>query len=383
MAYFTMPSAGFMRAVAVAVCVPLLWAQGAAAETAVSRTSLITALQGYHMEGSTSFAFAPEVDINQQVQPQDDLAAMLGSVGLQSRRVGAVTYIEPQTTPVAAAAPVVAPEPDQEPVKEQAARSSVTGEVVLASSTNEAAPLQEVAPPVVATQAPPPLLPPLAPAPAAERHAEAAPTPEAAAQVVPASAPTVLVPPSPAQPQAVLTPPPAAPVVIAPAAVEAPATVVAVEPSAAPVPAAEPAAAAPAEAAPAPVADAIPAHVAAAVDAANDSITMESPVGVASPVVDPVVKKADSWTAERGQTLRDVLDAWCNRANVQMVWSSEFDYPLAASIAVNDSFENAVRTLLVGLSGASPQPVAKLHRQGGAGGSVLIVTTRGNTYQDR
>ncbi len=86
------------------------------------------------------------------------------------------------------------------------------------------------------------------------------------------------------------------------------------------------------------------------------------------------------WQAERGSSLRDVLQSWCDRAGVQLVWSSQFDFPLQATVSLDDTFEGAVRTLLGGFSSASPRPVAQLHRQANFGTRVLIVQTRGNRY---
>lgn len=89
-----------------------------------------------------------------------------------------------------------------------------------------------------------------------------------------------------------------------------------------------------------------------------------------------------AWSAERGQTLREVLQGWCERASVELNWSTNYDFPLKASVSIDDTFENAVRTLLTGFSGASPQPVGRLHRQANAGSRLLVIETRGNRYED-
>ncbi len=86
------------------------------------------------------------------------------------------------------------------------------------------------------------------------------------------------------------------------------------------------------------------------------------------------------WRAGRGQTLMEVLQAWSDQAGVQLYWDSKYDYPLQASLALSGSFEDAVRVILEGFDGASPQPVGKLHRQGNAGSRVLIIQSRGNIY---
>lgn len=94
------------------------------------------------------------------------------------------------------------------------------------------------------------------------------------------------------------------------------------------------------------------------------------------------VAAVGAWSAERGQTLREVLQGWCERASVELNWSTNYDFPLKASVSIDDTFENAVRTLLTGFSGASPQPVGRLHRQANAGSRLLVIETRGNRYED-
>ena len=90
----------------------------------------------------------------------------------------------------------------------------------------------------------------------------------------------------------------------------------------------------------------------------------------------------ESWTAERGESLRKVLDGWSRRSRVEFDWLSEYDYPLEASVAFTGTFENAVRNLLSGFEGAHPQPVAELHSNANLGQLVLVVQTRGNTNSD-
>jgi hypothetical protein len=85
-----------------------------------------------------------------------------------------------------------------------------------------------------------------------------------------------------------------------------------------------------------------------------------------------------SWDAERGDSLRKVMEAWSRRADIEIDWMSEYDYPLQASVHLTGTFEDAVRNLLTGFEAAHPQPVAELHSNSRAGQTVLVVTTRGN-----
>lgn len=104
-----------------------------------------------------------------------------------------------------------------------------------------------------------------------------------------------------------------------------------------------------------------------------------APLSLLGSTDSPVV---DSWTANRGDTLHDVLKDWAKRANIELTWQAEYDYPLQASVAFGGSFEEAVRALLAGFENATPQPFGTLHKNQVAGQTVLIVQTRGNKYTD-
>lgn len=88
---------------------------------------------------------------------------------------------------------------------------------------------------------------------------------------------------------------------------------------------------------------------------------------------------SDVWKAEAGEHLRAVIRRWCERAKVELVWSSEYDYPIQAGVSLTGSFEEAVRSLLSGFVDAKPQPFARLHDNPAAGQRTLVVQARGNT----
>ena len=90
----------------------------------------------------------------------------------------------------------------------------------------------------------------------------------------------------------------------------------------------------------------------------------------------------DTWTANRGDTLRKVVEDWSRRANVELSWQAEYDYPLQASVTLTGTFEEAVRNLLVGFQEAQPQPMASLYNSSSAGQAVLVVQVRGNNYNE-
>jgi hypothetical protein len=137
-----------------------------------------------------------------------------------------------------------------------------------------------------------------------------------------------------------------------------------------------------------PEVDAISDQVVTAVQSANAEAGLDTAMGVDTHPerrtfkASKAVKLPDVWSAKRGQTLRATLSDWCDRQGVQLIWRTEYDYPLAADIALEGNFETAVRNILLGFAAAAPQPVGRLHRQGTAGSAVLIISSRGNDYGD-
>ncbi|MBI1273821.1 MAG: hypothetical protein GC131_07035 [Alphaproteobacteria bacterium] len=89
---------------------------------------------------------------------------------------------------------------------------------------------------------------------------------------------------------------------------------------------------------------------------------------------------AATWTAERGKSLHDVIEEWCRRDGVELVWSAEYDYPLQASLSFTGTFEDALRGALGAFARVKPQPFGRLHSNSDAGQRVLVVEARGNNY---
>lgn len=92
--------------------------------------------------------------------------------------------------------------------------------------------------------------------------------------------------------------------------------------------------------------------------------------------------QSGQWTAKVGQMLHDVLIEWAARANVEVNWQAEYDYPIQASVVVNGTFEDAVRTMLHGFRDAKPQPLGRLHKNDALGQQVLVVTVRGGSSEE-
>ena len=80
-----------------------------------------------------------------------------------------------------------------------------------------------------------------------------------------------------------------------------------------------------------------------------------------------------TWFGAKGASLRDVLMDWSTKANVELYWDSEFDYPLKATVVVSGTFEEAVEQILVGFDKAQPRPLGRLHKNNSSGPPVLVV----------
>lgn len=88
------------------------------------------------------------------------------------------------------------------------------------------------------------------------------------------------------------------------------------------------------------------------------------------------------WHATAGQTLHEILSEWAQKANIELNWLSEYDYPVQASMTFDGNFEDAVRTLLGGFVNASPAPIGRLHHNQQLGQMALIIESRGNLYNE-
>lgn len=80
------------------------------------------------------------------------------------------------------------------------------------------------------------------------------------------------------------------------------------------------------------------------------------------------------WQAQKGFLLRDVLKDWADRADVDMYWSTDYDYRLNSNSSYEGDFETAVAAILNNFSKIRPQPYGQLHR-GGDKQDVLVVRT--------
>ncbi|MEJ0061702.1 MAG: TcpQ domain-containing protein [Alphaproteobacteria bacterium] len=222
-----------------------------------------------------------------------------------------------------------------------------------------------------------------APLPVAELPTEAPPVPSAAAAATPAGS-DMPAPVAGAPPEAMMVPLPP---------LETPATAAALPPVVDDSMIAAAAAPALAADAPPPLPPVEPAP--ASVPPAKDAVDAVQPITAAPPSDAPPVTgsvvtpspltpatqaaPAEAWKAEPGDQLRAVIKKWSERANVELVWATEYDYPIQASVNFSGSFEDAVRNLLSGFVDAKPQPFGRLHDNPTAGQRILVIETRGNS----
>ena len=78
-----------------------------------------------------------------------------------------------------------------------------------------------------------------------------------------------------------------------------------------------------------------------------------------------------SWVVASGQTLRGVLQEWCDKEGWDLVWNTSREYPIQASAVFKGRFMDVASALVRNFSRANPIPYAKFFK----GNRVLVVTT--------
>ena len=96
------------------------------------------------------------------------------------------------------------------------------------------------------------------------------------------------------------------------------------------------------------------------VDASADA---EAPITMTDQVL--------SWVVANGQTLRGVLQNWCDKEGWDLVWTTPREYPIEASAVFKGRFVDVASALVRNFSRATPAPYAKFYK----GNRVLVVST--------
>lgn len=79
------------------------------------------------------------------------------------------------------------------------------------------------------------------------------------------------------------------------------------------------------------------------------------------------------WHAERGDSLKNVLQGWSDDAGVVLHWVAVSDYPLPAAIRVEGNFTDAITKVLSSYDESGPRPVGRLHPNLPHGPAALVV----------
>jgi len=78
-----------------------------------------------------------------------------------------------------------------------------------------------------------------------------------------------------------------------------------------------------------------------------------------------------SWVVASGQTLRAVLESWCNKEGWDLVWNTAREYPIEASAVFKGRFVDVASALVRNFERAAPAPYAKFYK----GNRVLVIST--------
>ena len=78
-----------------------------------------------------------------------------------------------------------------------------------------------------------------------------------------------------------------------------------------------------------------------------------------------------SWVVANGQTLREVLQSWCDKEGWDLVWTTSREYPIQASAVFKGRFVDVASALVRNFGRATPVPYAKFYK----GNRVLVIST--------
>ena len=78
-----------------------------------------------------------------------------------------------------------------------------------------------------------------------------------------------------------------------------------------------------------------------------------------------------SWVVANGQTLREVLQSWCDKEGLDLVWATSREYPIEASAVFKGRFVDVASALVRNFGRATPIPYAKFYK----GNRVLVIST--------
>jgi len=77
-----------------------------------------------------------------------------------------------------------------------------------------------------------------------------------------------------------------------------------------------------------------------------------------------------SWVVANGQTLREVLQTWCDKEGWDLVWATSREYPIQASAVFKGRFVDVASAVVRNFGRATPAPHAKFYK----GNRVLVIS---------
>ena len=109
------------------------------------------------------------------------------------------------------------------------------------------------------------------------------------------------------------------------------------------------------------------------VDAAINGLESEFGVNISADAEAPAVMidQVRSWVVASGQTLREVLQSWCDKEGWDLVWTTTREYPIEASAVFKGRFVDVASALVRNFERATPIPYAKFYK----GNRVLVIST--------
>lgn len=99
------------------------------------------------------------------------------------------------------------------------------------------------------------------------------------------------------------------------------------------------------------------------------SVNVDESADAEAPAV--LTDQVRSWVVASGQTLREVLQNWCNKEGWDLVWATSREYPIEASAVFKGRFVDVASALVRNFGRATPVPYAKFYK----GNRVLVVST--------
>ena len=105
------------------------------------------------------------------------------------------------------------------------------------------------------------------------------------------------------------------------------------------------------------------------VDESGNEIMVAETADAEAPTV--LKDQVCSWVVANGQTLREVLQSWCDKEGWDLVWTTSREYPIQASAVFKGRFVDVASALVRNFGRATPVPYAKFYK----GNRVLVIST--------